>query len=554
MAKYISGINRSQITLFPDCIDDFISEDSDVRVLDAFVDSLDMAKLGFKNASPLPSKAGAPSYDPRLLLKIYLYSYPKKIRSSRRIAAELHRNIELMWLTNKLSPDFRTISDFRKINSKPLKNVLISFNSICQDLNLFSRDLKSLDGSKFHAVNSKDNNFTQDKLIDRIKRIENNITAFLDELNSNDLEEDSLPPSSPIHDKLKALHDRKNSYSKLLDHLMDSSDSQISLTDPDSKLMKCNGKMLVGYNAQFLTDSKSHIINDFSISNEPFDNGKIFSSTKDFAPHDSVTEVLADGGYKSDQDLLTCLENKIVPVLPDDVYSVSCDFVDADITPDIKMGNSIDDVKTCLHAGVIPDCYSHLNLSLSVEWVHSSIPLDSSISSLSDPERLLKAKQGFFVRSSSNSVFCPQGFSLSLLSSKSDEDTFIGASFCRNCPLKCCSSPRKILSLSKKKIIQGSRYYHTQTPKFKSLSTLVKVVRITYIPDKKKYKLRKCISEHPFGTLKRSHDASYFLTKGLDKVSGELALSVLGYNFSRLLALVDNKLLIQYFKNKPEYI
>ena len=118
-------------------------------------------------------------------------------------------------------------------------------------------------------------------------------------------------------------------------------------------------------------------------------------------------------------------------------------------------------------------------------FTRCSIPLDSSISSLSDPERLLKAKQGFFVRSSSNSVFCPQGFSLSLLSSKSDEDTFIGASFCRNCPLKCCSSSRKILSLSKKKIIQGSRYYHTQTPKFKSISTLVKVVRITYIPDKK---------------------------------------------------------------------
>ena len=553
MAKYISGINRYQITLFPDRVDDFIPEDSDVRVLDAFVDSLNLNKLGFKNASPDPSSPGAPSYDPRTLLKIYLYSYPKKIRSSRRIAAELHRNIELMWLTGRLEPDFRTISDFRKDNSKILKNVLISFNDICQDLDLFSDDLKSLDGSKFSAVNSKDNNFTKDKLVDRLKRIENNIVNFLDELNQNDALESSSDSTS-IKDKLKALEEKKNKYSKLLDDLMDSHDTQVSLTDSDSKLMKCNGKMLVGYNAQFVTDSKSHIVNDFSISNDPFDNGKIFSSVQNVTQDNNVTEVLADGGYKSDTDLLTCLENKIVPILPDGVYSMSCDYVEATITPEIKKGNSIEDVKTCLHAGVIPDCYSNLNLTASVDSVYSAVPLDSSISSLSDQERLQKAKQGFFVRSSSNSVFCPQGCSLSFLSSKNGDDVFVGGSFCKNCPQKCSKEIRKTLSMSKKKIIQGASYYHTRSPKFKTTGIIEKKVILTYIPDKKKYKLRKCISEHPFGTLKREHDASYFLTKGLDKVTGEMALSVLGYNFSRLLTLVDNKTLIEYFKKEPAYI
>lgn len=552
MAKYISGINRNQITLFPECIDDFIPVDSDVRVLDAFVDSLDLDKLGFKNASLDPSKKGAPSYDPRLLLKIYLYAYPKKIRSSRRIAAELHRNIELMWITNRLEPDFRTISDFRKDNSKILKNVLISFNEVCSDFDLFSNDLKSLDGSKFSAVNSKDNNFTKDKLVDRIKRIDNNISSFLDELNHNDILEDNTQSIS-IKDKIKQLEERKNDYSKLLDDLMNSHDSQISLTDPDSKLMKCNGKMLVGYNAQFITDTKSHIVNDFSISNDPFDNGKIFTSIQNSLNDYSLVEVLADGGYKSDDDLKKCLENKVIPILPDGVYSTSFDYVEANITPLIKKGNSVGDVKTCLHAGIIPDCYSHLNLELSIESIPSYTFLNS-ISSLSDSQRLDKAKLGFFVRSNSNSVFCPQGFSLSFLKSNNYEDIFVGGSFCKDCPKKCCKDIRKQLVMNKRNIIQGSpHYYKTQTPRFQYAKDVKKVVILTYIPDKNKYKLRKNTSEHPFGTLKRSHDASYFLTKGVDKVTGEMALSVLGYNFSRLIKLIGNKKLIDYFKNKPIY-
>lgn len=551
MAKYITGINRNQITLFPECIDDFISEDSDVRVLDAFVDSLDLDKLGFKNAKLDSSKKGAPAFDPRVLLKIYLYAYPKKIRSSRRIAAELHRNIELMWLTGRLEPDFRTISDFRKHNSKILKNVLISFNEVCLDFDLFSNELKSLDGSKFSAVNSKDNNFTKDKLIDRIKRIETNISSFLDELNKNDNIEASSHTTS-IKDKIEQLETKKHKYSKLLNDLMNSHENQISLTDSDSKLMKCNGKMLVGYNAQFITDTKSHIINDFSISNDPFDNGKIYSSIEN-SINDNVIEVLADGGYNSEDDLKKCFENKIVPILPDGVYSTSFDYVEADITPEIKKGNSVEDVKTCLHAGVIPDCYSHLNLELSIQTSPTYIPLDSSISSLSDSERLEKAKQGYFVRSSSNSVFCPQGFSLDYVSSKKYEDIFMGSSFCKDCPKKCCKGVCRTLELNKNCIIQGTPYYKTQTPKFETIRVEQKKVILTYIPDKDKYRLRKNTSEHPFGTLKRSHDASYFLTKGVDKVTGEMALSVLGYNFTRLIKLVNNKKLIEYFKNKPIY-
>jgi len=552
MAKYIEGINRNQLVLFPDSIDDYISEDNDVRFIDAFVDSLNLQQLGFLFASLDSSKKGASPYDPKVLLKIYLYCYPKKIRSSRKIAVELTRNIELMWLTGRLTPDFRTISDFRKNNSKALKNVLVSFNHLCIDLNLFSSDLVSLDGSKFKAVNSKDNNFTKDKLIDRIKHIEQSISNFLSELDSNDSNETDSSLLS-FNEKLNLWNQKKDSYSSLLNQLVQNDQSQISLTDPDSKLMKCNGNMLVGFNVQTVVDTDTHIINDFDISSDPADNGKIFSSTINTKEtlDSNVLEVLADGGYKNEKDLVECLENKVIPILPDDVYKATLDFVDNDITSDIKKGNSVEDVKKCLHAGVVPDCYSHLNLSLNIE---NRTSFQFNDSSLSDQQRLDKAKQGYFVRSSDNkSVFCPQGYSLSFKSSDAFEDTFIGNTFCLSCPNKCSKDVYRKLVLSKSKFIQGSTKYHTQTPKCDSTPVTSKVVVLTYIPDKNKYKLRKNTSEHPFGTLKRAHDASYFLTKGLDKVCGEMALSVLGYNFKRIIKLVGMEKLLEHLKNKPIY-
>ena len=553
MAKYISGVNRNQLVLFPDSIDDFIDEDNDVRFIDAFVDSLDLASLGFSNASLSSSKKGAPSFEPRVLLKIYLYSYPKKIRSSRRIAAETKRNIELMWLTGRLSPDFRTISDFRKNNSKPLKNVLTSFTNLCLDLKLFSKDLVSLDGSKFKAVNSKDNNFTKDKLVDRIKRIENNISNFLSSLDSNDSNEASSD-STPFDSKLDLWNNTIDKYISLLNQLVINDESQISLTDPSSKLMKCNGNMLVGYNVQVVSDTSSHIITDFSVSNSPNDNGKILDSStnsKDILDTD-LLYVLADGGYKSEDDLKNCFDNKIVPILPEGVYSTTYDFVDSEITQEIKKGDSIQDVQTCLRAGVIPDCYSDLNLSLSIKTETSLNYFDSSISSMTDEQRLAKAKLGYFVRSSNDSsIFCPQGFSLSYRSSNKYNDIFVGNSFCQSCPKKCTKEICKKLSIKKNVIIQGTSNYKTVTPKFKPTKTESKIVVLTYIPDKEKYKLRKNTSEHPFGTLKRAHDASYFLTKGVDKVTGEMALSVLGYNFKRIIKIVGVKKLIEHLNNKP---
>ena len=228
MSKYIKGVNRFQTQLLPHTVDEFVDENNEVRVIDAFIDNIDLQKLNFKNAKP--NRIGAPSYDPRDLLKIFVYSYPKGIRSSRKIAAEIKRNLELIWLVGGITPDFRTLSDFRKDNIIPIKNVLKEFNKICLELNVFSRELASLDGTKFKAVNSKDNNFTKDKLNDRIKRLNNKVDEYMKQLETSD---DTITTEDKIDiaDKLCKAKAKAVEYNKYLKKLTDNGENQISLTD-----------------------------------------------------------------------------------------------------------------------------------------------------------------------------------------------------------------------------------------------------------------------------------------------------------------------------------
>jgi transposase len=183
-ANLLTGENRGQITLFPETIDEYISQDNPVQVIDAFIENLDLDKAGFKRAKA--SKDGRPAYNPKDLLKLYIYGYFNKIRSSRKLMIECRRNVELMWLLKKLTPDFRTIADFRKENAKALKNVFKAFVKLCLDMNLYARELIAIDGSKFRAVNSKDNNFTLSKLTDRLNRIDEHIFQYMNELDNSD--------------------------------------------------------------------------------------------------------------------------------------------------------------------------------------------------------------------------------------------------------------------------------------------------------------------------------------------------------------------------------
>ncbi len=184
MPRYITGQDRQQVTLLPECLDDFIGEDNPIRVVEAFVNELDLASLGFQGATP--ANTGRPSYHPAVLLSIYVYGYLNRIQSSRRLERECQRNLELMWLTRRLAPDFKTIADFRRDNGAGIRNVCRQFVVLCRELKLFSQALVAIDGSKFKAVNTRDRNFTMGKVDKRQQQIEQSIQRYLDALETAD--------------------------------------------------------------------------------------------------------------------------------------------------------------------------------------------------------------------------------------------------------------------------------------------------------------------------------------------------------------------------------
>jgi len=247
---YIEGVARNQVILFPEILDDYIEEDNPIRFIDAFVDSLDLKGLGFKYAVPEPT--GRPPYNPADMLRLYIYGYLNRIRSSRSLEKETKRNVELMWLLRKLTPDFKTIANFRKNNRDAIKLVCKEFTLLRKKLDLFGGELVAIDGSKFRAVNSKKRNFNEAKLKKAIKEIEEKVEHYFTELEQSDKEEAPVA-SSPVEDikkKIKMLKDRKNRYQELLKELRESKETQISLTDPDSRAMVNNQRVEVCYNIQ----------------------------------------------------------------------------------------------------------------------------------------------------------------------------------------------------------------------------------------------------------------------------------------------------------------
>ena len=268
---YKKGQDRHQRVLFPDCIDEYVESDAPVRLFDAFVDSLKMDELEFIRSTP--AETGTPGYDPRDLLKLYIYGYFYQVRSSRKLARECKCNVEVMWLLNKLTPDFRTISDFRKDNKKAITKVYKEFNKFCMGLKLFSKSYISIDGSKFKAVNAKDNNLTLNKLDDRIKRLDEHISIYMEELDAYDHEEGRKLSKDELQRKLDVCKERKERYEGYRDTLEKSGESQISLTDPDSRLMKANEGFCVGYNVQTAVDAGSHMIAGFQVTDSPTDHG-----------------------------------------------------------------------------------------------------------------------------------------------------------------------------------------------------------------------------------------------------------------------------------------
>jgi len=314
---HIHGLDRQQRVLFPDSLDDYIDEANPVRFLDAFVDSLDLHELGFRHA--IPHQIGRPSYHPGDLLKLYLYGYLNKIRSSRKLEHESQRNLELMWLLRKLTPDFKTIADFRKEHPQALKRVCREFTLLCKKLDLFGREFIAIDGSKFKAVNSKARNFTEKKLQNLLKHIHEKIDTYLKELDEQDTMEASTTKPTPqgLQEKIEQLRTQQGQYQDLLETLRQSEETQLSLTDPDSRSMKTRQGIDVCYNVQLAVDNKYKLIVDHEVTNEVTDQEQLATMAKRAKDTLETAQIdaVADMGYYNGDEVKKCLEAGIIPYI-----------------------------------------------------------------------------------------------------------------------------------------------------------------------------------------------------------------------------------------------
>jgi transposase len=479
---YIKGEERNQTILFPESIDDYISDDNSVRVIDEYVEQLDMEGLGFKKAV-CPSM-GRPPYDPKDMLKLYLYGYLNRVRSSRRLEHEAARNIEVIWLLKKLKPDFKTIADFRKDNKKALKQVFRDFTKLCDEWGLFGKELVAIDGSKFRACNSKRNNYSAKKLDRHIKYIDEKVDKYIQELDAGDLAEtcDRKPDTGEIEKRLQELRNRKEKYETYKKQLEENGKNEISTTDPDARLMcNNNNNVDVSYNIQTTVDSKHKLIADFKASQKPNDLGELdnmaLRAKKLFGGKEF--EVLADKGYYKAEDLKKCVENGITPYVTKQIYS-----------------NGTGDI----------DFYT----------------------------------DKFQYDKSRNVYICPAKKELQYYRQRTNKDKgVVGYEYrnykaCSDCEFKSrCTKSEKGRSINR----------HIDQDFLDTIDLQTEL-------NMDKYKLRQMIVEHPFGTIKRSWGAYYFLTKRKISVSAEISLSFLAYNLKRVMNILGNEEILRRLREK----
>jgi transposase len=309
MKRFVEGEDRLQAALLPHCLDDYVTEDNPVRVIEAFVDGLDLAILGFEGV--VPETTGRPAYHPATLLKIYLYGYLNRVQSSRRLERETRRNVEVMWLTGRLSPDFKTIADFRKDNGPAIRATCKQFVMLCRQLDLFSEAIVAIDGSKFKAVNHRDKNFTANKIQRRIEQ-----------LDTADRQEGEVAQAKAVRlkDKIAALKEQLQEFKEIAVAVRTAADQQISLTDPDARSMATSGKGtgIVGYNVQTAVDARNHLIVAHEVTNIGHDRdqlSKMAEQAREGIGHDALT-VLADRGYFKGEEILACDQAGITPYVP----------------------------------------------------------------------------------------------------------------------------------------------------------------------------------------------------------------------------------------------
>src|SRR6476469_3055236 len=326
MSRFVEEADRGQWTLLPECLDDFIDESNPVRVIDVFVDALDLAEMNFEGVEP--AATGRPSYHPSVLLKLYIYGYLNRVQSSRRLEREAGRNVEVMWLLGRLAPDHKTIADFRKDNGLALRRVCARFVELCREMGLLATASVAIDGSKFKAVNNRDKNFTRAKVERRRVQLEESVARYLSQLDTADRQEPTEALVAKVTRLTEKLTKLKEEMSKLAGYetqMLASPDHQISLTDPDSRSMATSGRGsgVVGYNVQVAVDTEHHLIVTHEVTNSGSDRAQLANmatQAKAVLGVDKL-EAVADRGYYSSGEILTCHQAGITITLPKPITS-----------------------------------------------------------------------------------------------------------------------------------------------------------------------------------------------------------------------------------------
>ena len=475
MTEHVDGFHRNQAVLFPHRLDEYVSEENPVRFIDAFVDSLNLEKIGFKHS--IPCDTGRPPYNPSDILKLYVYGYLNQARSSRKLERECHRNVEVMWLMKKLAPDFKTIADFRKDNVDCIKPVFKEFVFLCRSLDLYGTQLVAVDGSKFKAVNSKSNNLNEKTVALRLKRTEEKIAQYLSEMDENDKADADRDESSKpggLKEKIDKLEEKRQQYLQVQDQMKQTGQKEVSLTDPDSRLMKVKNQTFdVCYNIQSAVDAKKHLIVEYDVTNSPTDHHQLASDTKAAKQMLGVDylDVLCDKGFYVVNDLKECEDNGITVFMP--------------------------------------------------------IPSFNPTKNTGVPEPEFGSNR-FVFDSVKNVYVCPAGNELGFWKCDFKGKPERGSSY----RTACCTSCVFRSKCTKNKL--GRVMYR---PMFQDVVDRLKT-RLMSPGGKGKLSLRREIVEHPFGTIKTAFNQGYLLMKGLRKVKGEIGFTMLAYNIKRAINIL----------------
>jgi transposase len=479
MTGFVAGADRGQAALLPECLDDWVDESNPVRAVDVFVDALDLRDLGFEGVDP--AATGRPAYHPSVLLKLYIYGYLNRVHSSRRLEREAGRNLELIWLLGRLAPDHKTIADFRKDNGPAIKKVCAQFVELCRQMGLLAQASVAIDGSKFKAVNSRDNNFTKGKLERRLKQIEESVARYLSQIETADRHaaagEDNLETvtltKTRLKEKLSKLAEEVNRLREIEKQVLASPDQQVSLTDPDCRSMATSGRGsgMVAYNVQSAVDTTNHLIVAHEVTNEGSDRSQLANMAEQAkaALHADNLEAVADRGYFKGEEILECEQAGVTVTLPKPQTSGA--------KSDGRFG-----------------------------------------------------KQDFVYRPTEDVYICPAGEKLNYYYTAEENGQQMRrywTNACRSCAIKAkCTT-------GKERRIARWEHEHVVEAVQKRLDKNPQAMRV-----------RRETVEHPFATLKMRMGATHFLCKTLPKVATEMALSVLGYNFTRVLNIVGVKALV----------